>query len=145
MLDAANRAIIEALQTDGRRPYGAIARAVGLSEAAVRQRVRKLRESGVIQIVAVTDPEQIGFSRQALVGIRSEGDTRRLAEKLSSMPEIDYVVICAGRFDVLIELVCVDDHHLLDVINQVRSLPGVRDAEPFVYLELAKQTYTWTR
>jgi Lrp/AsnC family transcriptional regulator for asnA, asnC and gidA len=145
VLDAANRAIIEELQADGRRPYGTIAKAVGLSEAAVRQRVQKLRESGVIQIVAVTDPEQVGFNRQALVGIRAEGDTRRLADKLASLPEIDYVVICAGRFDVLIELVCVDDHHLLDAINQVRALPGVRDAEPFVYLELAKQTYTWTR
>ncbi len=145
MLDAANRAIIEQLQADGRRAYGTIAKAVGLSEAAVRQRVQKLRESGVIQIVAVTDPEQVGFSRQAMVGIRAEDDTRRLADKLASMPEIDYVVICAGRFDVLIEIVSVDDHHLLDVINKVRSLPGVRDAEPFVYLELTKQTYAWTR
>ncbi len=144
MLDDANRAIIEELQLDGRRPYGAIAQAVGLSEAAVRQRVQKLRETGIIQIVAVTDPKQIGFNRQALVGIRVDGDVREVAAKLASVPEVDYVVVCAGRFDILTELVCEDDAHLLEVINStIRSLPGVRDAESFVYLELTKQTYTW--
>lgn len=144
MLDDANRAIIEELQLDGRRPYGAIAQAVGLSEAAVRQRVQKLRETGIIQIVAVTDPKQIGFNRQALVGIRVDGDVRQVAEQLAAVPEVDYVVVCAGRFDILIELVCEDDAHLLEVINAtIRSMPGVRDAESFVYLELTKQTYTW--
>lgn len=144
MLDQANRAIIEELQRDGRRPYGTIAATVGLSEAAVRQRVQKLRESGVIQIVAVTDPKQVGFTRQALVGIRVDGDVRTVAEKLAGVAEVDYVVVCAGRFDILIELVCEDDLHLLETINStIRSLPGVRDVESFVYLELTKQTYTW--
>ncbi len=144
MLDKVNRAIIEELQADGRRAYGTIAQAVGLSEAAVRQRVQRLREAGIIQIVAVTDPKQVGFNRQALVGIRVEGDARSIADKLASVPEIDYVVICAGRFDLLAEVVCVDDGHLLDVIDKtIRSLPGVRDAEPFIYLELTKETYTW--
>lgn len=144
MLDQANRAIIEELQRDGRRPYGTIAATVGLSEAAVRQRVQKLRESGVIQIVAVTDPKQVGFTRQALVGIRVDGDVRTVAEKLAGVAEVGYVVVCAGRFDILIELVCKDDLHLLETINStIRSLPGVRDVESFVYLELTKRTYTW--
>jgi len=143
-LDDANRAIIEELQRDGRRSYSAIAAAVGLSEAAVRQRVQRLRESGVIQIVAVTDPKQVGFARQALVGIRVDGDVRLLAEKLAAVPEIDYVVICAGGFDLLIELVCEDDAHLLELLNStIRTLPGVHQAETFVYLDLIKQTYTW--
>ncbi len=97
LLDAPNRAIIEALQRDGRQPYGAIAEAVGLSEAAVRRRVQRLRESGIMQIVAVTDPLQLGFTRQAMVGISVEGDVRRVADKLTSMQEVDYVVMCAGR------------------------------------------------
>ncbi len=97
LLDAPNRAIIEALQRDGRQPYGAIAEAVGLSEAAVRRRVQRLRESGIMQIVAVTDPLQLGFTRQAMIGISVEGDVRRVADKLSSMPEVDYVVMCAAR------------------------------------------------
>ncbi len=143
-LDDANRAIIEELQRDGRRSYSAIAEAVGLSEAAVRQRVQRLRESGVIQIVAVTDPKQVGFARQALVGIRADGDVRLLAEKLAAVPEIDYVVICAGGFDLLVELVCEDDAHLLELLNStIRTLPGVHQAETFVYLDLIKQTYTW--
>src|SRR5580693_2247408 len=143
-LDAANRAIIEALQRDGRQPYGAIAEEVGLSEAAVRRRVQRLRESGIMQIVAVTDPLQLGFTRQAMIGINVEGDVRTVAEKLSSMHEVDYVVMCAGSFDLLAEIVCEDDERLLQVLNDsVRSIPGVRGTETFLYLKLAKQTYTW--
>ena len=143
-LDEANRAIIEELQRDGRRPYSAIAEVVGLSEAAVRQRVQRLRDSEVIQVVAVTDPKQVGFARQAMVGIRAEGDIRTLAKELADVPEIDYVVVCAGSYDILAEVVCEDDAHLLDLLNtKVRTQPGVRHAETFVYLELMKQTYTW--
>jgi Lrp/AsnC family transcriptional regulator, regulator for asnA, asnC and gidA len=144
LLDVPNRAIIEALQRDGRQPYGAIADEVGLSEAAVRRRVQRLRESGIMQIVAVTDPLQLGFTRQAMIGISVEGDVRRVAEKLTSMHEVDYVVMCAGRFDLLAEIVCEDDERLLGVLNDsVRSIPGVRATETFLYLKLAKQTYTW--
>jgi Lrp/AsnC family transcriptional regulator, regulator for asnA, asnC and gidA len=143
-LDEANRAIIEALQRDGRQPYGAIAQAVGLSEAAVRRRVQRLREAGVMQIVAVTDPLQLGFTRQAMIGITVEGDVRVVADKLSALPEVDYVVMCAGSFDLLAEVVCEDDERLLQVLNDsVRSIPGVRATETFLYLKLAKQTYTW--
>jgi len=144
VLDDANRAIIEALQRDGRRAYGAIADEVGLSEAAVRRRVQRLREAGVIQIVAVTDPLQLGFHRQALVGVRVEGDVRQVATKLAALDDVDYVVVCAGSFDVLVEVVCEDDEHLLRLLNDsIRSLPGVISTESFVYLKLAKQTYTW--
>jgi Lrp/AsnC family transcriptional regulator for asnA, asnC and gidA len=144
MLDAPNRAIIEALQRDGRQAYGAIAESVGLSEAAVRRRVQRLRETGVMQIVAVTDPLQLGFTRQAMVGISVEGDVRAVADKLTALPEVDYVIICAGSFDLLAEVVCEDDERLLAVLNDsVRSIPGVRSTETFLYLKLAKQTYTW--
>jgi Lrp/AsnC family transcriptional regulator for asnA, asnC and gidA len=144
LLDAPNRAIIEALQRDGRQPYGAIAEEVGLSEAAVRRRVQRLRESGIMQIVAVTDPLQLGFTRQAMIGISVEGDVRAVAEKLSAMHEVAYVVMCAGSFDLLAEIVCEDDEHLLLVLNDsVRAIPGVRATESFLYLKLAKQTYSW--
>jgi Lrp/AsnC family transcriptional regulator for asnA, asnC and gidA len=144
ILDGPNRAIIEALQQDGRRPYGAIANEVGLSEAAVRRRVQRLRDAGIMQIVAVTDPLQLGFTRQAMVGIEVEGDVRVVADKLSALPEVDYVVMCAGSFDLLAEVVCEDDERLLHVLNDsVRSIPGVRRTETFLYLKLKKQTYSW--
>ena len=143
-LDSANRAIIEQLQADGRRSYAAIASAVGLSEAAVRQRVQRLLDSGVMQIVAVTDPMQLGFTRQAMVGVRADGDLADVADKLAALPEVDYVVVTAGSFDLLVEVVCNDDQHLLALLNNaIRAVPGVRDSETFVYLKLAKQTYTW--
>jgi Lrp/AsnC family transcriptional regulator, regulator for asnA, asnC and gidA len=144
LLDEANRAIIEQLQADGRRSYAAIATAVGLSEAAVRQRVQRLLDAGVMQIVAVTDPMQLGFARQAMVGVRADGDLAEVADTLAALPEVDYVVVTAGSFDLLVEVVCNNDEHLLSLLNNsIRAVPGVRDSETFVYLKLAKQTYTW--
>ncbi len=144
VLDHVAKAIIEQLQEDGRRPYASIGKAVGLSEAAVRQRVQRLVDSGVIQIVAVTDPLTVGFARQALVGVRVEGDIQAVADTLASMEEVDYLVITAGQYDILAELVCEDDARLFDLVNQrIRGIPGVRLTETFVYLKLHKQTYTW--
>jgi Lrp/AsnC family transcriptional regulator, regulator for asnA, asnC and gidA len=144
VLDDVSKAIIEQLQQDGRRPYATIGKAVGLSEAAVRQRVQRLLESGVMQIVAVTDPLTVGFPRAAMIGIRVEGDMEIVADKLESMAEVDYVVITAGTYDILVEVVCEDDDHLLEVINRrIRAIPGVRHTESFVYLKLRKQIYTW--
>lgn len=143
-LDDVSKAIIEQLQQDGRRPYAAIGKAVGLSEAAVRQRVQKLQESGVIQIVAVTDPMQVGFARAAMIGIKVSGDADVVADRLEAMPEVDYLVVCAGRYDILAELVAEDDEHLLDITNRrIRAIPEVRSTETFVYLKLRKQIYTW--
>ena len=143
-IDAVGKRLIEELQRDGRRSYAALAKAVGLSEAAVRQRVQRLVDSGVMQVVAVTDPLQVGFTRQAMVGIRAEGDLVRVADELGKIDEVDYVVITAGSFDILLELVCEDDDHLLRVLSErIRVLPGVRDTETFVYLKLTKQTYAW--
>ncbi|GAA4625510.1 Lrp/AsnC family transcriptional regulator [Cellulomonas oligotrophica] len=144
VLDDVAKAIIEQLQEDGRRPYATIGKAVGLSEAAVRQRVQRLQDAGVIQVVAVTDPMQVGFRRQAMIGVRADGDLTALAESLAAVPEVDYVVVTAGSFDVLVEVVCEDDEHLLRVLNEsVRTLPGVRESETFVYLRLHKQLYNW--
>lgn len=143
-LDDVSKLIIEQLQTDGRKSYADIGKAVGLSEAAVRQRVQKLTEKGVIQIVAVTDPMQLGFYTQAMIGIRSSGDVTALADELSKMPEVDYVVITAGSFDVLAEVVCENDDSLITLLNtKIRKLPGVTQTETFVYLKLQKQFYNW--
>lgn len=143
-LDDLSKQIIELLQHDGRKPYSEIAKAVGLSEAAVRQRMQKLTESGVMQVVAVTDPLQMGFYRQAMIGIRCTGDMTEIADKLSAMPEADYVVMTAGSFDILVEVVVETDKDLIDVLNtKIRALPGVIATETFVYLKLHKQFYNW--
>jgi Lrp/AsnC family transcriptional regulator for asnA, asnC and gidA len=144
ILDDVNKRIIENLQRDGRMSYASLAKVVGLSEAAVRQRVQRLLDGGVMQIVAVTDPLTLGFARQVMVGLKVEGDMRSVAEALAKFPEIDYVVICAGAYDLLAELVCTDDEHLLELLNdKIRSISGVTGTETFVYLKLAKQTYAW--
>jgi len=143
-LDELSGAIIEKLQQDGRRSYAGIGKAVGLSEAAVRQRVQRMVDAGVMQIVAVTDPMQLGFARQAMIGIRCTGDTTRVAEKLAAIESVDYVVLTAGSFDAIVEVVCEDDDSLLDLLNtQIRALPGVISTETLVYLKLVKQQYNW--
>ena len=142
-LDDISKQIVEQLQQDGRRAYAAIAKAVGLSEAAARARVQKLLDSEVMQVVAVTDPTQVGFTRQAMIGVRTEGDPMKVGDRLAEVPEVDYVVTTAGSFDLLVEVVCEDDPHLLDVIRQVRELEGVVSSETFVYLKLNKQHYNW--
>ena len=143
-IDDVSKAIIEQLQVDGRKSYAEIGKAVGLSEAAVRQRVQKLTESGVMQIVAVTDPMQLGFYRQAMIGVRCTGDTRAVADKLAAMPDVDYVVLTAGTFDILAEVVCENDLDLINMLNsEIRTLDGVLSTKTFVYLKLHKQFYNW--
>jgi Lrp/AsnC family transcriptional regulator, regulator for asnA, asnC and gidA len=143
-LDDVSKAIIEQLQQDGRRPYATIGKVVGLSEAAVRQRVQRLIESGVIRVVAVTDPIQLGFARQAMIGIRVRGPLEPVADALAALDEVDYVVVTAGSYDLLAEAVCESDDALLDLISQsIRSIPGVESTETFMYLHLRKQTYSW--
>jgi Lrp/AsnC family transcriptional regulator, regulator for asnA, asnC and gidA len=142
-LDDVAKGIIEQLQEDGRRPYATIGRAVGLSEAAVRQRVQRLLDAGVMQIVAVTDPLQLGFPRQAMVGLRTSAELEETADRLAEIPAVEYVVITAGSFDLLVEVVAKNDDHLLDILKQIRAVPGVTTTEAFVYLKLRKQTYSW--
>jgi Lrp/AsnC family transcriptional regulator for asnA, asnC and gidA len=144
VLDEVAKAIIEQLQQDGRRSYAAIGKEVGLSEAAVRQRVQRLIESGVMQVVAVTDPLQLGFARQAMVGIGVTGPLEPVADQLAEMDEVDYVVITAGAYDVLAEVVCESDERLLHLISEkIRRIEGVSRTETFMYLTLRKQTYSW--
>lgn len=142
-IDDTSKKIIEQLQEDGRRAYATIGKAVGLSEAAVRQRVQKLTDSGVIQIVAVTDPLQTGFRREAMIGVNVDGDLEPVADELSAITDVDYVVITAGSFDIICEVLAVDDDHLLELLRRIRAIPGIRRTESFMYLRLKKQTYNW--
>jgi Lrp/AsnC family transcriptional regulator for asnA, asnC and gidA len=142
-IDETDRAIIEELQRDGRAPYTRLGAAVGLSEAAARQRVQRLIDSGVMQVVAVTNPLAHGYRRMAMVGVRTEGPTDDIAKALQAMPDIDYLVVSAGSFDLMAEVVVADDGALLDLTNRIRGVPGVLNTETFIYLDLVKQTFTW--
>ncbi|KGJ72566.1 AsnC family transcriptional regulator [Cryobacterium roopkundense] len=143
-LDGLSRRIIEQLQIDGRRSYAEIGKAVGLSEAAVRQRVQKLTEAGVVQVVAVINPDQLGFDRRAMIGITASGDTRVIADQLAHLSAVGAVVLTAGSFDILAEVICEDDEALLEVLNsQIRTLTGVVSTETFVYLKMRSQFHAW--
>ncbi len=144
VLDSIDKAIVRELQADGRTPYAKLGPAVGLSQAAVRQRVQRLIDSGVMQVVAVTDPLTLGFTLQAMIGLAVDGDLRVAAERLAAIERVEYVVVTAGRYDLLVEVVADGNVDLLEFLNDsVRTMPGVRHAEVFTYLHLQKQTYSW--
>ncbi|OLT28147.1 AsnC family transcriptional regulator [Nocardiopsis sp. CNR-923] len=143
VLDDTAKRIIELLQEDGRRSYASIGKLVGLSEAAVRQRVQRLLEAGVVQVVGVTDPMMLGFNRQAMIGVRTTGDLNRAADAISDIPGVEYVVITAGSFDLLVEVVAEDDPRLLEILARIRDVDTVDSTETFLYLKLRKQTYAW--
>lgn len=145
LVDSTSRAIIEQLQVDGRRAYATIGKLAGLSEAATRHRVQKLVDHGVMRIVAIADPKRLGFARQAMVGIAAVGDVESLAAQLAKIEEVDYLVITAGSFDLVAEVVVRNDEHLLQLVNQIRAADGVTHTELFLYLRLSKQAYNWGR
>ena len=143
MIDEKDREIIKYLQTDGRMPYSALGRLIGLSDAATRQRVNRLTARGVIDIVAVTDPVKIGLGYQALLGITVTDDARKLAAEIGTMDDAVYVVMTAGRYDLIVELVCADGDTFIAHVNRIRTMEGVESVETLPYLGITKQTYDW--
>jgi Lrp/AsnC family transcriptional regulator for asnA, asnC and gidA len=144
-VSALDKRIIEHLQTDGRRPFTQIAADLGVSEAAVRARTNRLVERGVLQVVGVTDPLRLGFQQMAMIGVKCEAERlMAVAEEIAGFPEVDYVVVTAGSYDLLVETVAEDNEALLRFLaERLRRVEGVRETETFVYLRMVKQTYQW--
>ncbi len=142
-LDEVDRAIIVALQRNGREPFRRIAAGLGVSEATVRARYTRLVDDAILQVTGVTNPLGLGFDSQAMVAVRTAGPPEPVAEEIARWDEAGYVVITAGQYDVLVELVCTDRRHLLELTSRIRSLDGVTSTESFLYLELCKQVYDW--
>jgi len=143
-LDATDKAIIAELQVEGRLAYAKLAPRVGLSEAATRQRVNKLIEREVMEIVAVANPTRLGLKHQTMVGINVDAHVRDIADELAKIEAIDYVVVTAGRYDILAEVFCADATEFLGVINDlIRPIAGISNLEILTYLDLVKQTYNW--
>jgi Lrp/AsnC family transcriptional regulator for asnA, asnC and gidA len=142
-IDRISRDIISMLQRDGRCPYTEIARTVGMSEAAVRARVQALTASGILQIVGLTDPGNMGFGVMSLIGVQANHDLHRIAELVSTWPETTYVVISAGSYDLLIEVVCADNAELLLLVERLRAVDGVRTTESFIYISRHKLNYAY--
>jgi Lrp/AsnC family transcriptional regulator, regulator for asnA, asnC and gidA len=141
-IDALDQGIIEALQANGRESFRAIAARLGVSEATVRARYARLCDDDILQVVGVTNPLGLGFE-QALVGVKTTGSPQPVADELATWTEADYVVVTAGQYDLVVEVVARDRRELLDVTNRMRALEGVVSTETFLYLDLVKQLYDW--
>ncbi len=142
-IDDIDRELIRNLQIDGRTPYSQLAGLVGLSDGATRQRVNRLVSTGVINIVAVTDPGKLGVGFQALLGITAEDDVRKIAAKVSSHEAVVYAVMTAGRFDLIAEIITRDTPAFMEVSNTIRTMPGIRTVEAMPYLGITKEVYDW--
>jgi Lrp/AsnC family transcriptional regulator for asnA, asnC and gidA len=140
--DALDQGIIEALQANGRESFRSIAGQLGVSEATVRARYARLCEDDILQVVAVTNPLGLGFE-QALIGLKTAGSPEPVADEIASWPEADYVVVTAGQYDLVVEVVAGDRRGLLELTNRMRALEGVVSTETFLYLDLVKQLYDW--
>ena len=140
-IDEIDRKIIEALQIDGRRPFTKLAAELGISEASVRQRVSNLINTQVMQIVAITNPVKLGYSMAGMIGLRVSGDRLfEVARQISAFDEVIYLIICAGSFDLLAEVVCQDNDHLLRFLSEkLYKVEGVQQTESFIYLRVYKQ------
>ena len=142
-LDSVDQSIIEALQKNGRESFRRIAAEIGVSEATVRARYSRLCDANILQVTGVTNPLGLGFDAQAMVGIRTTGAPEPVADEIAKWHEAGYVVVTAGQYDILVELVCADRRELLELTNKIRSLDGVASTESFLYLALWKQLYDW--
>lgn len=141
-IDALDQGIIEALQANGRESFRAIAARLGVSEGTIRARYARLCDDDILQVVGVTNPLGLGFE-QALIGLKTTGPPQPVADEIASWAEADYVVVTAGQYDLVVEVVATDRRGLLDVTNRMRVLDGVVSTETFLYLDLVKQLYDW--
>ena len=144
-LDDLDKAIIRCLQLDGRRPYAQIGRELKVPEATVRQRAERLISRRVVQVVGVTDPLAMGFQQPALIGIKVDAaKLEQIAEKIAELDEVTYLVVTAGRFDLMCEVVCRDNEHLLRVLTEdLAKIRGINSTETLVELRFVKETYQW--
>jgi Lrp/AsnC family transcriptional regulator for asnA, asnC and gidA len=145
MLDDLDKAIIKCLQADGRRPYAQIGRELKVPEATVRQRAERLINRGIVQIVGVTDPLAMGFQQPALIGLKVDASRLdEISEEIAALPEVTYLVVVAGRFDLMCEVVCEDNEHLVRVLTEALArVPGIRSTETLVELRFVKESYQW--
>jgi Lrp/AsnC family transcriptional regulator for asnA, asnC and gidA len=142
-LDEIDRYLIDALRKDGREPFAQIAERLSVSPGMIRQRYNRLVEQGYLKVVAITDPIQHGLKTMALIGIRTDGVSMLdVAERISKLEEVIYLVVCSGRFDILAEVFCRDHEHLLAFITEkLYRIEGVREAETFMHLRIVKEIY----
>ena len=144
-LDDTDVGIIQQLQYDGRLPFTRIAAKLSISEGAVRRRVKRLTDSGVLQIVAVVEPQHLGLSAAGTIGITVQaGQVDAVAQRLAQFPEISYLFMVAGEFDLFAEVFCSDREHFVSFLNQtLQQVPGVERTRTFMILKMYKLSYRW--
>ena len=142
-LDAIDRQIISILQQDGRAPLAQIAKQLNVSAGMVRVRYNRLEEMGVLRVVAITNPLRMGYQTMALIGIKADGNKLiEIAEKIAALDEVIYLIVVSGAYDIMAEIVCRDQNHLLQFLTErLYKIDGVRASESFMHLKIVKEVY----
>lgn len=142
-LDDIDRHIINSLRADGRVAFAQLAEQLNVSPGMIRQRYNRLVDLGYLKVVAVTNPLMMGKRTMAMIGVRTDGRKMMdVASKLTKFDEVVYIVAVSGRYDLMIEVFCADHEDLLNFITEKLSkVDGVREAESFIYLKIAKEIY----
>lgn len=133
------------LQDDGRTPYTTIAEALGVAEGTIRKRVSKLIEDGVLRIVGVVDPKMVAQSTIAIVGIHTEGEpVNSIVAQLAEIKEVRYIGVCAGTYDLIVEIVVGSNEELFDTLtHRVRQIPGIASSDTSLVMKVCKERYNW--
>jgi Lrp/AsnC family transcriptional regulator for asnA, asnC and gidA len=142
-LDQIDHHIIAALKQDGRMPFAQLARELDVSPGMVRERYHRLVQDGILQVVAVTNPLKVGNRVITLIGIKvRDSRLREVARQVAALDEVVYLVLCTGSYDLLAEVVCRDNAHLLEFLSErLRAIEGIYNTESFVYLDIVKEIY----
>jgi Lrp/AsnC family transcriptional regulator for asnA, asnC and gidA len=144
-IDDTDLQIIRYLNKDGRTPFTQIAKELGVSTGMIRQRYKRLVQEGVLQIVAITNPLLMGFATMAQIGVKADvSRLEEIAEEIAAFDEVIYLVLLTGSYDLHVEVVCRDKTHLLNFLTKkLHAVEGVKEAETFMYLRIAKENYGW--
>jgi len=142
-LDEIDLQIIAALRQDGRMPFSQIAEQLNVSPGMIRMRYSRLVETGVLKVVAISDPLLMGYSTMALIGIRADGgQLMATAEKIAALEEVVYLIVTSGSYDIIAEVICRDQAHLLQFLTErLYKIEGVRESETFMHLKIVKEVY----
>ena len=144
-LDDIDRQIINLLQYDGRMPYTEIGGKLSISEGAVRRRVKHLTEDGLLQIVGIVEPQLMDWNAAGMIGVNVQsGQMEQAAELIADFPEVTYLFMASGGYDLFVEVFCRDRDHFVQFLNQkLQQVPGVTRTETFMILKMYKMSYRW--
>lgn len=142
-LDQLDTEIVRELQEDGRRPFREIGRNLGVPEATVRARAKRLQQTGLLKILAFADPTKMGNAKLSLLFLDVDADAHeRVADTITRWPQVSYLSTTMGTADLCVQVMCRDDEELWEMTQRLRTLPGITRLETLPEVRVHKLRFT---